>query len=515
MRLLREALGEDAVVISNRAVNDGIELVGAVDDNFSSAPDTLANPPPAISEEVKLLPARAKVDLQDQTSTNNDVVLREIQSMRGMIEDQLAGLAWSEKQKANPVRGHLFRSLIAVGFSPQLAKELLIDLPAGIAYEEGLSFIRAEVVRNLPVLETEDELLKEGGIFALTGPTGVGKTTTLVKLAARYVMRFGTSKIALITTDAYRIGAHEQLKAYGKILGVAVHAVRDESDLSRVLSSLTDKHIILIDTVGKSQRDSTVSEQVRMLASSTYPIKQLLLLNAASHGDTLNEVVNAYKNSSSEDGAISLAGCIFTKVDEAPYPGALIDIAIRHNLLVHYVTSGQKVPEDLTLANGGDLVESVFKPNVAKSLFILNETFYESEPDGKNAAHKLDQQELAAERANSDHLRSQCNHLIRSLSHNANKLTSYAALLTYGKVGFEEALSIWCNLPDTSVSDIKTGADASFKSTPLPKSNPIDYVLAGQNDIDSLSNTDEAQLGVEDYSAHWSNLDTCDERVIH
>src|SRR3569623_3079287 len=171
--------------------------------------------------------------------------------------------------------------------------------------------------------------MERGGVFALMGPTGVGKTPTTAKLAARCVMRFGASKVALLTTDSYRIGGHEQLRIFGKILGVSVHAVRDAADLRLALSELRDKHTVLIDTVGMSQRDQTVTEQVEMLCQAGKQSKRLLLLTATSHGDTLNEVVQAYQTR-------ALDGCILSKVDEAASLGPALDCAIRHELNVHY-----------------------------------------------------------------------------------------------------------------------------------------------------------------------------------
>jgi flagellar biosynthesis protein FlhF len=142
----------------------------------------------------------------------------------------------------------------------------------------GLAYVKSVLARQLPILEDEDALMDEGGVYALMGPTGVGKTTTTAKLAARYVMRFGPEKLALVTTDSYRIGAYEQLRIYGQILGVSVHAVKDAVDLELVLTDLRDKHMVLIDTVGRSQRDRAVSEQIAMLCGASHPVKRLLLL---------------------------------------------------------------------------------------------------------------------------------------------------------------------------------------------------------------------------------------------
>jgi flagellar biosynthesis protein FlhF len=159
--------------------------------------------------------------------------------------------------------------------------------------------------------------------------------------------------LALLTTDGYRIGAHEQLRIYGRILGVPVHVVRDSEDLRRTLVELRDKHMILIDTVGMSQRDRMVAEQAAMLTRAG-EVKRLLLLNSGSRGDTLDDVVRAY---SGED----LAGCILTKIDEAASLGPTLDAVVRHGLLLAYVTNGQRVPEDLHLPNRNYLLHRAFK----------------------------------------------------------------------------------------------------------------------------------------------------------
>ena len=148
----------------------------------------------------------------------------------------------------------------------------------------GMEWVRSVLESNLPVMEDEDALMERGGVFALMGPTGVGKTTTTAKLAARCVMRFGASKVALLTTDSYRIGGHEQLRIFGKILGVSVHAVKDGADLQLALSELRNKHIVLIDTIGMSQRDRLVSDQIAMLCRAAENTCYFASVNCAGEG---------------------------------------------------------------------------------------------------------------------------------------------------------------------------------------------------------------------------------------
>jgi flagellar biosynthesis protein FlhF len=167
-------------------------------------------------------------------------------------------------------------------------------------------------------------------------------------------MRHGPSKLALITTDGYRIGGYEQLRIYGKILGVMVHSVKDEADLRIALDELKGKHTVLIDTVGVSQRDQMVTEQIAMLSAAGSQVKRLLCLNATATGETLNEVVRSYQGA-------GLDGCILTKLDEAATIGSALDVVIRQKLNLYYIANGQRVPEDLHVAHPQYLIDRAFK----------------------------------------------------------------------------------------------------------------------------------------------------------
>jgi flagellar biosynthesis protein FlhF len=316
------------------------------------------------------LPADAAAAVADAVKVRiesivNDTVMNELGAMRGMMEEQFDSLMWHDRQRRSPVHGALTKHLFSAGFSAQLVRMLVDNLPSGDgpqSFEQAAEWAQSVLAANLPVLESEDALMERGGVFALMGPTGVGKTTTTAKLAARCVMRFGASKVALLTTDSYRIGGHEQLRIFGKILGVPVHAVKDAGDLALALSELRNKHIVLIDTIGMSQRDRALSDQIAMLHGANAPVQRLLLLNATSHGDTLNEVVQAYRSAGEHPHGPTpdLAGCILTKLDEATHLGGVLDTVIRYKLPVHYVSTGQKVPENLYVASTRFLLKSAF-----------------------------------------------------------------------------------------------------------------------------------------------------------
>jgi flagellar biosynthesis protein FlhF len=292
-------------------------------------------------------------------------LMNEMRSIKTLLERQLAGFAWGDMTRHAPLRAQLLGEMIESGFSGQLARRLVEDLPEGMDVTEARKWLAAAVNRRLRTLTAENDLIDRGGVFALVGPTGVGKTTTTAKLAARCVVRYGAEKLALLTTDGYRIGAHEQLRIYGRILGVPVHVVRDSEDLRRTLSELRGKHMVLIDTVGMSQRDRMVAEQAAMLMRAG-DVKRLLLLNATSRGDTLDDVIRSYAG---ED----IAGCILSKVDETAALAPALDAVVRHGLLLAYVANGQRVPEDLHLPNRSYLLHRAFKQPAAGSVHRLRE----------------------------------------------------------------------------------------------------------------------------------------------
>lgn len=394
---VKELLGPDAIILSNRAIPGGVEIMAVAardmemivptptrekqSPNLNPKPNddytvrlsttttnlqpkappkvTVAAPqqqpqrfPPLAPRAAPPPVAETAAAVKPQAEIVPAEVMDEIRSLRKMFEQHLAGVAWGETARSEPVKTEILRQMLDAGFSPQLARELLAALPSELNAAKALAWVKVGADRSLLTIAPENDIVDRGGIYALVGPTGVGKTTTTAKLAARCVLRHGASKVALVTTDGYRIGAHEQLRIYGRILGVSVHLVKDAEELSQTLSDLQHKHMILVDTMGMSQRDRMVGEQVAMFENSN--VKRLLLLSATARGDTLDDVVRAYSGP-------DLAGCILSKVDEAAGIASAIDVIIRHGLRLHYVSNGQRVPEDLHLPNRAYLLHRAFK----------------------------------------------------------------------------------------------------------------------------------------------------------
>lgn len=414
IRMVRDEQGADAVILSNRRVDGGVEIVAAVDYDEAlvsrlsggqlgrSAPksepshiDTPVAPaaatassdaiPPSVEQatakEMKtelppkieptfpsgealdeaLSGAAAQVDeeaytrprkkkesqlewLQDpQLSTMRD----EIHELRGILESQLSTLAWGEMKRSHPLRVKLLERLTMLGLNPDLARELAdhIDYSKGMveAWRQALSLFAG----RLPV--TNDDIINQGGLVALVGPTGVGKTTTIAKLAARFTLRHGANKVALVTTDSYRIGAYQHLRTYGKILRAPVHVAKDGEELREILQSLQDKSLVLIDTAGMSQRDVRLTEQLAMLSQTGADVRIYAVLSASAQRRTQEEVISTFDK-------VRLDGTILTKIDESCGLGDVLSVIVQTQLPVAYVSDGQRVPEDLHPARANNLV---------------------------------------------------------------------------------------------------------------------------------------------------------------
>ena len=307
-------------------------------------------PPPRAAE-----PLRAAADAGAARRDQQDV-LSELRSMKGLIEDRFGALAFIEKLQRQPAQARLTQRLLDGGFSPALIRKLSERLPAD-AGDEG-AWAASVLEHNLLTGEADNALEDQGGVFALIGATGVGKTTSTAKIAAAFATHHGAAQLGLITLDAYRVGAHEQLRAYGRILGVPVHTAHDRGSLEDLLDLLAGKAMVLIDTAGMAQRDARTRELLAMLGHPR--IKRLLVVNAAAHGETTDDVLLAY-------GAATCAGVVLSKVDEAVKLGPALDALIRHKQKVVGVANGQRVPEDWHRLSAHALVQRALRAPTASA----------------------------------------------------------------------------------------------------------------------------------------------------
>ncbi|MET1078173.1 MAG: flagellar biosynthesis protein FlhF [Pseudomonas sp.] len=394
MKLVRDELGADASIIGNRRVAGGVELTAALDYQAPAAP--VRQPNAALEAELRktqsrIASAQAELTTREQVDAGQDrqlfanesiiapelpaSVLRpagrpaapspsaasavatdqraldamrfELHGLRQLIEVQLGSMAWGQLQHRRPQQANLWRRLQRMGLSADIAKALLERVANVAEPRQAWRMVLAHLAHAIRT--PKQEPLEEGGVIALVGPAGMGKTTTLAKLAARYVLKYGSQNIALVSMDCYRIGAQEQLKTLGRILNVTVTPVDPGQSLLQALKPLAGKRVVLIDTAGLPGNDPALAMQLEALAARGLKAKNYLVLAATSQSQVLKAAYHSYKR-------CGLAGCILTKLDEATSMGEVLGLAISQHLPVAYQTDGPKIPDDLQVPRGHQLV---------------------------------------------------------------------------------------------------------------------------------------------------------------
>ena len=303
---------------------------------------------------------KVKSDTIAPVSNEMQAMRDELASLRSLLTHQVSSLMTEKKQQVDPVGSMLETKLLEAEFTSVIAKQLS---------ELTQHYKPADLVKALPrslsnLLDNQgDDIVNRGGVVALVGPTGVGKTTTLAKIAARFAAKHGNDQVALITMDHYRIGAFEQLATYGKIMGCPVKLAHDVSELEQILYQFRNRKLVLIDTAGMGQRDQRLYKQLDNLsANKRIPIRNYLVLSATAQRRVLQEAVEYFQR-------VPLAGAILTKLDESVSLASALSVLIANKLPLNYVTDGQRVPEDIHLADTFKLAE--------QALSVLDE----SEPE--------------------------------------------------------------------------------------------------------------------------------------
>ena len=300
-------------------------------------------------------------------------IVDELRNMKALIEERFDTLSWLGQARQHPIQSNLMLKLIRAGYSPVLARAILEKMPEETGAAEAVHWVMDVLQRNLKTDAGGPAIHEEGGIYALVGATGVGKTTTAAKLAGLCARTHGPSSVGLITLDTYRVGAHEQLRAYGRMMGVVAHLAHDRAALQDLLNLLAGKKMVLIDTTGLAPHDPRKRDMLDVLDLPM--VHRLQVLNAGGHGDTLEDVVSSFKSKGVQQAVLS-------KIDEAAKLGPVLDAAIRHQLVLRGVTTGQRVPEDWETADAGKLVrmsmrspvKSAFDPKMTDMGFFFAQT---------------------------------------------------------------------------------------------------------------------------------------------
>jgi len=400
LRQVRDQMGPDAVILSNRRVDGGVEIVTALDYDENMARQRLGDAAREATNGSRLAELQAEqhrrledelgrsrdrirevrekraafgrasvggefgdAGLSEEALVNDDTVVveepstaraaysgelaqmrAEISSLRDLVSARNGGEP--EQSAVNAVQQRLSEKLQEFGLGLELANSLSRRHRAGRledGWKQSLKMLAAGVKT------TRTEWAEEGGVYALVGPTGSGKTTTIGKLAAHYVLRHGPDSLALVTTDRYRVAAHEQLFVFGRILNVPVRVVDETHSLDDILDELSDRHLVLIDTAGLTSTDKGYEEQLMELARSHHRIRTHLVVSATSQPRIMKSVWHCYKMA-------NLTGCVMTKIDEALTLGESLGFVMETGLPVAYYTDGQKIPEDLHHAESIPLV---------------------------------------------------------------------------------------------------------------------------------------------------------------
>ena len=383
IRNVRETWGPDAVILSNKKLGNGVEITAAIDfeeEEVEKLAVEMARAPSSPEKTIQATtpPARPAAAAQRQATTHSSTQLsqensllnaspvldnqpgllsdlrQEISDLRGLIEGELTQMAWREIGQRNPRKAALMRKLKGLGLKRDLCTKLAsTNLMHG---DDGTAWKKALIELASMLAEGDHNLLETGGTYAIIGSTGVGKTTTVAKLAAQYSLRHGADKIGLITTDCFRIGGVDQLSTFGKLLDIPVFLATDRFELSDILDQLSDKELILIDTAGMSQRDVELSKQLATLTGAGHDIQFYLTLSATAQQAITSEIMRVFSD-------VKLAGTVVTKVDEAASLGGVLNALIGYQLPTLFISNGQKVPEDLHLGSSIELVK------IARDLF--------------------------------------------------------------------------------------------------------------------------------------------------
>lgn len=341
---VRSEQGPDAVILSSRRTQEGIEVIAAVDyDEALFADATRQSTPPAPPTAPVQAPPRAPSPRAAPPPDGGYLELRrELKDLSELMRGELAHMSWNDKRLREPLQARVLEQLTAMDISADIALALAKLTPRRTNLNDPSHIPLALLVRHLPVVPQLNTV--QGGVIALVGPTGAGKTTTIAKLAARWSMQHGSQDLALVSTDRYRVGAREQLMTYARILGAPMHTANSGKDLAQVLHRLKSKKLILIDTAGMGPRDSRLAEQLAALRLGAARARFLLALPAQGEAHALEAAVQSF-------AGLAPAACILTKVDEAASLGAVISTTLRHKLRIAYLCNGQRVPEDLHAAH--------------------------------------------------------------------------------------------------------------------------------------------------------------------
>jgi len=443
LKMVRDKMGSDAMILSSKDVDEGVEIVAISPDalahlasqknpflanksssNQASDSPTLSTPAAPLNtpvfEEIKkevfprittpsmdvgglivkdIITSSPADASNDATATNTsssntntsatlsasvapttptesprvEQLFSEIEEVKKLLQSHLASSYWNNLQQESAGHAEVTKTLLSAGFSPKLCAELVQNLSETGDVKSLLAEVQKRLEHSIKTIDPL-EAFDRGGIFAFIGPTGVGKTTTVAKVAARCVLRYGRNQVALLSTDTYRIGAQEQLKVFARILGLPVISLRDSEDLESKLNELSQRHIILLDTAGVNQRDVLMIEQSQLLKEGSRDAHRILVMSSTTDLRTQEDVIMLHNQASIDANQSRIMGAIITKTDEAAQIAPVLDSLMRHELPLMFLSNGQRVPEDLSQANVAYLAHRAMHPrSLSNNLNVMDD----------------------------------------------------------------------------------------------------------------------------------------------
>jgi flagellar biosynthesis protein FlhF len=440
LKMVREKMGSDAMILSSKDVDEGVEIVaispdalahlasqrnpflanksnGVSDSLASTVPlntpvfeeiskevfprvttpsmdvrglivkDIINNSGADASHDAALSASQSNINISSASaspappaasatpveSPRVEQLFSEIEEVKKLLQSHLASSYWNNLQQESAGHAEVTKTLLSAGFSPKLCAQLVQNLSETGDVKSLLAEVQKRLEQSIKTIDPL-EAFDRGGIFAFIGPTGVGKTTTVAKVAARCVLRYGRNQVALLSTDTYRIGAQEQLKVFARILGLPVISLRDSEDLESKLNELSQRHIILLDTAGVNQRDVLMIEQSQLLKEGSRDAHRILVMSSTTDLRTQEDVIMLHNQASIDANQSRIMGAIITKTDEAAQIAPVLDSLMRHELPLMFLSNGQRVPEDLSQANVAYLAHRAMHPrSLSNNLDVMDD----------------------------------------------------------------------------------------------------------------------------------------------
>ncbi len=339
LRQIRAELGAEAVILSTRRLGQGVEVSAAADP--ATAAGQGAAIPNAAAPGAMAAAAPPAAAAAEQLAMSG-----ELRTLRQLLERQLAALAWNDYTRREPFRAQALSELTGLGVTRDIALQVVGDLPADIGTEASQPLHLDALARRIAVCELPTNA---PGAVAVLGAAGAGKTTMLAKLALRWLLEHGADGLSIVTIDDEHIGAADQARSLGRLLGVPSFRFASGAEFAAAAGRFVSQDLVLIDTPALVADPGPAAELAAAFERAPLPVQRMLLLPASAQGGVLGELLR-------RAAPLAASCCAITRCDEAASLGGVISTLLRSGLAVAYLSDGPRIPEDLRPARAQQLV---------------------------------------------------------------------------------------------------------------------------------------------------------------